>query len=140
MRNELNALKKKFKLHSIENPYTPGKPLNLSFMRVSKSDPSEQFFIRTLARRQHKADNSETPAVYAVTGRGRAIKSFAGKKISKKNIEDLWYFLTGPCSCIIKAQNPGFDLLMSADWVSAIRGQGPVSALPSFEDIDIRGD
>ncbi|MFT5104551.1 MAG: hypothetical protein ACI9UA_000166, partial [Pseudoalteromonas tetraodonis] len=26
------------------------------------------------------------------------------------------FFLTGACSCQVKAQNPGWDLLLSADW------------------------
>jgi hypothetical protein len=27
-------------------------------------------------------------------------------------------FLTGPCSCEVKEMNPGYDLLLSADWKS----------------------
>jgi len=36
-------------------------------------------------------------------------------------VDELCYFLTGPCSCRVKGMHPGFDLLMTANWDEAIR-------------------
>jgi hypothetical protein len=35
---------------------------------------------------------------------------------------DLTLFLAGACSCQVKEQNPGFDLLIDADWDSELFG------------------
>jgi hypothetical protein len=32
-------------------------------------------------------------------------------------------FLNGPCSCELKELNPGMDLLITADWDRALRGE-----------------
>ena len=38
-------------------------------------------------------------------------------------IHDLTEFLCGACSCQVKEQNPGFDLLLSTDWNAALFGE-----------------
>jgi hypothetical protein len=44
-----------------------------------------------------------------------------GEGISDANIYAACSFLVGWCSCQIKAQNPGVDLLMLADWNNMIQ-------------------
>ena len=38
-------------------------------------------------------------------------------------IHDLTEFLCGACSCQVKEQNPGFDLLLSTNWAEALFGE-----------------
>ena len=44
--------------------------------------------------------------------------------MSGRLMEDLTLFLSGACSCQVKEQNPGFDLLLSADWNAELFGEG----------------
>ena len=39
-----------------------------------------------------------------------------GAGVTAENIHDSAAFLVGACSCEVKEQNPGFDLLLAADW------------------------
>ena len=39
-----------------------------------------------------------------------------GKGIAAETIEEAATFLIGKCSCQVKEQNPGIDLLFTADW------------------------
>jgi hypothetical protein len=39
-------------------------------------------------------------------------------------IEDTSLFLTGRCSCRVKNENPGWDLLLKVDWESALASDG----------------
>lgn len=56
------------------------------------------------------------PLLFAVFGRGRSMFAWVGKGITPDSIESDCRFLTGPCSCTVKRMNPGFDLLLTADW------------------------
>jgi hypothetical protein len=56
------------------------------------------------------------PMVFPVYGRGRALWGLIGPGITASNIRDSASFLVGACSCEVKEQNPGFDLLLAADW------------------------
>jgi len=42
-------------------------------------------------------------------------------------IEDVTHFLLGSCSCEVKAQNPGWDLLLNVDWDEALKKAGGTS-------------
>jgi hypothetical protein len=59
------------------------------------------------------------PMLFVVYGRGRALPPFIGKGITASNLVDIAEFITGACSCTVKEQNPGVDLLMGYDWRSA---------------------
>ena len=56
------------------------------------------------------------PMVFAVYGRGRAMPPYVGKGITQANLVDCIAFLAGACSCMVKDENPGVDLLMRWDW------------------------
>jgi hypothetical protein len=56
------------------------------------------------------------PIVFPIFGRGRALYALVGKGIRAETIEQAATFLIGKCSCQVKEQNPGTDLLLTADW------------------------
>ena len=45
-----------------------------------------------------------------------------GDGITEDNVLDYTYYICGPCSCQIKYQNPGMDLLVSRDWYAFLEG------------------
>src|SRR5690606_30723445 len=56
------------------------------------------------------------PMVFPIFGRARALYALVGGGIHPVPIERAAQFLTGPCSCQVKAENPGVDLLLAARW------------------------
>lgn len=108
-----------------------------SLVRVSRTDPVEQVFIKMLLASEPGLDRlSEKPIAFPVFGRGRLLCALVGGGINEKTIGAMAAFLTGPCSCLVKDMNPGVDLLMSADWGSVIsteitdqQGFGPLIAV-----------
>ena len=58
--------------------------------------------------------------VTVVFGRGRAIPVGHIDDIDKHVIDDVIYFVTGACSCKIKEENPGHDLMLPIYWDDVI--------------------
>ncbi|MEI7905175.1 MAG: hypothetical protein WCI43_07160 [Candidatus Firestonebacteria bacterium] len=93
--------------------------VNFKIIRVKKNDPREVFLVSSLLG--FSGIKLETgPAVFAVYGKGRAFMCLQGELLNTRNIISAAGYLCGPCSCQIKEQNPGIDLLLSADWESMI--------------------
>lgn len=63
------------------------------------------------------------PMVFVIYGRGRALTPLIGKGINAKMIDQIAYFVTGACSCQVKSQNPGTDLLIQQNWDVAVFGK-----------------
>jgi len=93
-------------------------PLRISFslLRVRRDDPAEQPLIAMLLGSEPDLKDLDEPLVFPVFSRGRSLFGLAGPGISAENIRGTAAFLTGACSCQVKEQNPGFDLLIAADW------------------------
>ena len=89
----------------------------LSMVRLSRNDPAEQVLVRTLLGSEPDLESyADRPIVFPVFGRGRVLCALVGEGISRETIQEVCAFLVGPCSCLVKAENPGFDLLMGAAW------------------------
>ena len=59
---------------------------------------------------------------FPVIGRGRVLYALVGKGIFRDTIAMASRFVVGPCSCQVKDQNPGFDLLLAVDWDEKLGG------------------
>ena len=92
------------------------KRLQFGLEKISRDDVAEKPFIEMLLNSEPDLKEFKEPIAFVIFGRGRALYALVGKGINKQNIEETLYFLTGPCACEIKAQNPGTDMLMLADW------------------------
>ena len=95
--------------------------LELSFQmfRLSRDDPDEKFLVESLLNSEDDLQNEEfvnQPMAFPIFGRGRVLYALVGKGISNDGIREACEFLTGPCSCQVKNQNPGVDLLMAVNW------------------------
>ncbi len=102
--------------------------INFQVMRVSRDDPREQMLMRMLLASEADLETfSGEPMVFPVYGRGLLLYALIGRGINRWTIEEAVRFLTGPCSCQIKAANPGTDLLTDTDWASAITPLTPAS-------------
>lgn len=101
-------------------------PLKVAFsvLRVPHEAIEEQALAGMLSRCEDDLLDRPEPIVFPVFGRGRALLPLIGAGITQKNIHDAAEFLVGPCSCQVKELNPGFDLLLSADWDSLLTESG----------------
>jgi hypothetical protein len=93
-----------------------------SLFRISRSDPQEEVFIKMLMYCEPGLfEFARYPMVFPVFGRGRALYAIAGGGITDRNIALAADFITGFCSCQVKEENPGTDLLMVVDWEAGIK-------------------
>ncbi len=107
-----------------------GPPLKIAFsvLRISRKSPSEKMLSTMLIRTENDLETgkyAKQPMVFPIFGRGRALYALVGKGIHPDNILDACGFLTGACSCQVKQQNPGTDLLLTADWDKALGDPRP---------------
>ncbi|MCK5852761.1 hypothetical protein KAH27_06995 [bacterium] len=93
----------------------------LSLLRLSKTNSDDMILINMLTRiLPDSIPNDSYPIVYPIFGRGRMLTAMFAKDVTARNLQGLCEYIAGECSCEIKGQNPGIDLLFSVDWDSLI--------------------
>lgn len=100
----------------------PGPDLKLKFstLRIAADDPSEALLVRMLAGPGSEGLTRQSFAA-AIFGKGRVLGSWKLGELDDASLEDACLFLIGRCSCRVKNENPGWDLLLNVDWESALR-------------------
>jgi hypothetical protein len=98
--------------------------VGFSLLRIKRDDPAEQALAAMLIHSESDLAERTDPMVFPVYGRGRALWGLIGPGITPKNIHDSAAFLVGPCSCEVKELNPGFDMLLAADWDEELKAGG----------------
>lgn len=115
-------------------------PLKISFKieQIKRSDPAEQAFLRILTANRYSPP--EEPLVVPVFGRGRTPGPLLGSSITAESITTACEYLCGACSCQVKSGNPGYDLLLQANWQEKLQSGLVVvekelpTVLPSLND------
>jgi len=104
--------------------------VKFSLLELDPQDPREKFLLAllTVVRQREYAEGE--PLLVPVFGRGRALEVIPASDLSSHLMHDLTFFLSGACSCQVKERNPGFDLLMHADWDGALFGDGDENRPP----------
>jgi hypothetical protein len=94
--------------------------LKAALLTVSRADPRETWLVRMLQRVDADLDPlSDQPMAFWIYGRGRALSPTVGQGITQEHLLEDVQLLVGPCTCEIKEQNPGADLLTTTDWEAA---------------------
>ncbi len=95
----------------------PGPELRLKFqmLRLRLDEAAEKPLIAMLAGPKGRVD-AKRPFAAAVFGRGRVLGAWQLDELDDAGLEDACMFLIGRCSCRLKNENPGWDLLMNVDW------------------------
>jgi hypothetical protein len=141
---KLPALDPQDVANGLVNVPAGGLKLAFSVVRVSRANPAETAFVRMLLGSEGDLHAIAEPMLFPVFGRGRALYALAGNGISHETLDEAASFLIGRCSCQVKEQNPGVDLLLAANWETLLQTQGrsepapqPVEAAP--ETVTISG-
>ena len=128
LKDQLNQLSDELKLSSFATDVS-GKPLDInisnnkvkfSMVRVSNTNPEEEIFVKMLLGTEPDLAIFHAPLAFPVFGRGRVLYALVDKGIRPELIKSTCNAVIGWCSCIIKEENPGTDLLFMADWEKAI--------------------
>ncbi len=100
----------------------PGPKLQVKFTveRVTKADANEAMFLKMLAGSKATEEMTKGSWLAAVFGRGRVLGSWPVTGFGDEQVEEVCLFLLGACSCQVKNLNPGWDLLLSADWEAGL--------------------
>jgi|GEM_PF-556315 len=88
----------------------------LAMLTLDRQDPKEAWLTQSLLAVESDLKDLTEPMVFAVYGRARALPPYVGKGITRDNLLQCIEFVTGACSCTVKEQNPGVDLLVRTDW------------------------
>lgn len=108
--------------------------INFKLLALRRDDPDEQMLIRMLLGSERDLrDFDDKPMVFPIYGRGLIMYALVGEGINRWTLSSAGEFLTGPCSCQIKAGNPGVDMLMSIDWDSQVE-QRSTYRMPGMPD------
>jgi hypothetical protein len=94
--------------------------LRFSVLEIDPADPQEASLMAMLTKVSADVATHSGPIVVPVFGQGRAAVLMMDEYIAGQYIENVVKFLTGACSCEVKALNPGFDVLIPVDWISGI--------------------
>lgn len=127
---KLPALDPQDVANGLVNVPAGGLKLAFSVVRVSRANPAEAAFVRMLLGSEGDLHAIAEPMLFPVFGRGRALYALAGKGISHETLDEAASFLVGRCSCQVKEQNPGVDLLLAANWEALLQAQGRSSPAP----------
>ena len=121
------------------DPLTAGNSeLKIAFstLPIGRADPAEAIFVSMLLATDPALTNATGPAAFPVFGRGRVLTALTGRELNAESIDDVAGFVCGSCSCEVKEQNPGVDLLIAANWDEAIEQhvlkEPPLPALVSL--------
>jgi hypothetical protein len=93
--------------------------VRFSVLPLSRDDAAEWFLVEMLLRSESDLMEYGEPMAFPVFGRGRLLYALVGKGINEDTIESACMYIGSACTCTVKVDNPGFDLLMRADWPRA---------------------
>jgi len=98
----------------------PAKDSNGRRLEVAGT-ASEALLLKMLAGPKAAAELTTGPWLAAVFGRGRVLGAWPATDFGDAEIEEASLFLLGACSCQVKRQNPGWDMLMNVNWTEELR-------------------
>ncbi len=107
---------------SIElDPSAPPLRIQFSMLRLARDNPQERSLINQLLHSEPDLNQyPNDPMLFPLFGRGRLLYALVGEGISPENIRESAEFVIGPCTCLIKDQYPGMDLLLPMNWEESL--------------------
>ncbi len=89
---------------------------SVSLFQLSRDIKKEKFFIKMLLKVEEDLAQLNEPMAFPIFGRFRILEPLAGDEIIFENLSYLIQFLNADCSCVIKYNLPGVDMLHINDW------------------------
>lgn len=104
----------------------PGPALRVKFsvLRIKPGNEAEKPFTAMLAGPNGYMENANGPWLALIFGRGRVLGAWSAEGFGDEQIDEACLFLLGACSCQVKRMNPGWDLLLNANWQESLEAIG----------------
>lgn len=91
--------------------------LKVALVKLDRAKPEETWLPKMLLAMEPELEkHAAEPVLFAIFGRGRVMPPGVGKEVHVESLTYLLGFLADRCSCTVKDQNPGLDLLIKWDW------------------------
>ena len=115
-------------------------PLKIHFstIAVSRNDPAEEIFISMLWKHSPRMRSvTDQPIAIPIFGRGRVLEGMIGQDLTLEHTLGASSYLCSACSCQVKEENPGLDMLMAVKWDEHMLGSLIIEEreLPPLEGI-----
>ncbi|MDM4014081.1 hypothetical protein [Roseiconus lacunae] len=128
LRDSFRSLQSKIKLP--EGIGLPGSELyadvplvmRFSVLEIDPKKNEDPYLIDTLTSLGPLPWQEDDPKIVPVFGRGRALEVLPARLVDESMVRQFTEYLAGACSCQVKEQNPGFDLLIHCEWDSELFG------------------
>ncbi len=88
----------------------------ITVVELSRNSREESHFASFLLNVEDDLKGIQEPMLFGIFGRFKALEPLLGRGISKENIGLMIDFLTAECSCLIKDDLPGTDMLFTNNW------------------------
>jgi len=88
----------------------------IEVVEISRNTREEAHFASLLLNVEDDLDRIQEPMLFGIFGRFKALEPLLGNGITEENINLMIDYLTAECSCLIKDDLPGTDILFTADW------------------------
>jgi hypothetical protein len=85
-------------------------------VELERSDLTEKHLVSMLLNVESDLKILKEPMLFGVFGRFKALEPLVGNGITEENISYMIEFLTADCSCLIKDDLPGTDILYKGKW------------------------
>ncbi len=97
--------------------------ISFDVVRIRRTDPEEQCLVEMLLNSRRGLESIKDPMAFPVFGRGRVINPLIGRGINVQMVAQSCRYVVDSCSCDVKSENPGCDLLMAVNWEDGIQGR-----------------
>jgi hypothetical protein len=88
----------------------------ITIIALSRNSKEESTFVSLLLNVEDDLKRIHEPMIFGIFGRFKALEPLLGKGITQDNIRLMIDFLTADCSCLIKDNLPGVDILFTNKW------------------------
>ena len=88
----------------------------ITIIDLSRTSTEEQHFVSMLLNVESDLKDIQQPMLYGIFAKFKALEPLVAKGISEGNINLMVDFLTADCSCLIKDDLPGTDILYAGSW------------------------
>lgn len=95
----------------------------ISLVELDRSSAEEKHFVSMLLNVESDLKRYREPMLFGVFGKFKALEPLMAGGITEENINLMISFLTADCSCLIKDDLPGTDILYVNKWDSPATAQ-----------------
>lgn len=88
----------------------------IELVEISRNSRDEVHFASLLLNVEDDLKDIQEPMVFGVFGKFKALEPLLGNGISEENINLMIDYFTAECSCLIKDDLPGTDILFTDKW------------------------